>query len=132
MLGFDGQHRGQPETDFFTCSIADIRFAKMLVWRTFLLHNNLGKIRFFRRPFWWPILKWKWSQRCFSSSLAVQTQCLQKCLFGGLTRLQMTKRLELFDSKELPAIALRPSDEAWQCIWHLFGAWPRRSIMSIL
>ena len=51
--------------------------------------------------------------------------------FGGLIRLQTTKRVELFDPKELVAVALGAYDQAlWMC--HPSGARPRRPRMFIL
>ena len=54
---------------------------------------------------------------CLSSPSAVQTCGLQRCLFEGLTRLQMTKRVELFRVKEFVAAALGAYDKAWWCLF---------------
>ena len=45
--------------------------------------------------------------------------------------LQTTKRVELFNPKEFPAVALEAHGEAWCCMWHPPGALSRRSRMFI-
>ena len=62
----------------------------------------------------------------------MQTYGLQRSLFGELTRLQTTKRVELFRVKEFVAVALEAYGEVWWCMWHPPGARPRRSRMFIL